>query len=158
MALLQISYHLSRLRKNSMTFNKSITLILILSVILNLLLLMHINTDNHTKSDPNNQSMYSSINSKDKLFSYLSNHYTDSGISVRRNYLGNISIAVDTSKLKICYLNPYNIQPKMDKEELQSLSLYSGADISVWINNELSYVISKGIITHLANTPFISWS
>lgn len=141
-----------------MTFNKSITLILVLSVILNLLLLIHIHTDNHTKSEPNNQSMYSSINSKDKLFSYLSNRYTDSGISVHRNYLGNISIAVDTSKLKICYLNPYNNQPKMDKEELQSLSLYSRADVSVWINNELSYIISKGIITHLVNTPYISWS
>ncbi|WP_172844105.1 hypothetical protein [Leuconostoc mesenteroides] len=101
---------------------------------------------------------YEGINSKQKLFNYVNKMYTDKGIKVTENEGNSISINIDTDILDKKYFDSINNFPKMNKHEIETLSYNSDSDISIWIDGNLSYDVSRGHLTHFTFGRFISWT
>ncbi|WP_349625768.1 hypothetical protein [Leuconostoc citreum] len=101
---------------------------------------------------------YDGINSKQKLFNYVNKMYTDKGIKVTENEGNGISINIDTDILDKKYFDSINNFPKMNKHEIETLSYNSDSDISIWIDGNLSYDVSRGHLTHFTFGRFISWT
>ena len=101
---------------------------------------------------------YDGISSKQKLFNYANNLYTDKGIKVTENEGNSISINIDTDILDKKYFDSINNFPKMNKHEIKALSYNSDSSISIWIDGNLSYDISRGRLTHFTFGRFISWT
>jgi len=101
---------------------------------------------------------YNGIDSKEKLFNYVNRMYTDKGIEIIANENNGLSINIDTKTLDRKYLDPISNNPKMDKHEIKALSYNSDSSISIWIDGNLSYDISRGRLTHFIFGRFISWT
>ena len=112
-----------------------------------------LNNEKHSK-----YSDYDGIDSKQKLFNYVNKMYTDKGIKVTENEGNSISINIDTDILDKKYFDSINNFPKMNKHEIKALSCNSDSDISIWIDGNLSYDVSRGHLTHFTFGRFISWT
>ncbi len=84
--------------------------------------------------------------------------YTDKGIGVTVNESNSISINIDTKTLDRKYFDPINNNPKMNEYEIKALSYNSNSSISIWIDGNLSYDVSRGHLTHFTFGRFISWT
>lgn len=101
---------------------------------------------------------YDGIDSKQKLFNHVNKMYTDKGIKVTENEGNSISINIDTDILDKKYFDSINNFPKMNKHDIETLSYNSDSDISIWIDGNLSYDVSRGHLTHFTFGRFISWT
>lgn len=143
------------LNKLSLIFLSLLTLINLCLVIQSINIYQTNRLDNEKRSK---YSDYDGIDSKQKLFNYVNKMYTDKGIKVTENEGNSISINIDTDILDKKYFDPINNNPKMNKYEIKALSYTSDSDISIWIDGNLSYDISRGHLTHFTFGRFISWT
>lgn len=141
--------------------NKISLILLSLLTLINLCLVIHnINIYQTNRLDNEKYSKYSDydgIDSKQKLFNYVNKMYTDKGIEVTESEGNSISINIDTKTLDKKYFDPINNNPKMNEYEIKALSCKSDSSISIWIDGNLSYDISRGHLTHFTFGRFISW-
>ncbi|WP_273706185.1 hypothetical protein [Leuconostoc mesenteroides] len=142
--------------------NKLSLILLSLLTLINLCLVIQNNNVYQTnRLDSEKRSKYSDydgINSKQKLFNYVNKMYTEKGIKVTENEGNSISINIDTDILDKKYFDSINNFPKMNKHEIETLSYNSDSDISIWIDGNLSYDVSRGHLTHFTFGRFISWT
>ncbi|WP_273711455.1 hypothetical protein [Leuconostoc mesenteroides] len=142
--------------------NKFSLILLSLLTFINLcLVIQNINIYQTNRLDSEQRLKYSDydgIDSKQKLFNYVNKMYTDKGIGVTVNESNSISINIDTKTLDRKYFDPINNNPKMNEYEIKALSYNSNSSISIWIDGNLSYDISRGRLTHFTFGRFISWT